>query len=92
MIPKQKKSNKQIVVDVVDQGAEEHIERLGNDFDEESITQNFRNVARQGNLSPRHMEKVKSAVKGRKKVAKDNSSLPSTRVQTRTTLTKSSAQ
>lgn len=86
------KSNIQIAAVFNDQGGEEHRETTSVDYDDESIAQNFRNVARQGDLSPRHLEKVKSAAKGKKKAPKDTSSLPSNGVQTRRTLNKSSAQ
>ncbi|XP_019253806.1 PREDICTED: uncharacterized protein LOC109232489 [Nicotiana attenuata] len=59
-------------------------------MDQESTTQNFINVARRGDLSPRQMEKVKSAAKGRKKQQKENMAAPTAGVQTRRTLTKSS--
>lgn len=61
----------------------------GKDLDKESTTQNFLNVARQGDLSPRHMEQGKSAAKGRKKQGKDPSTTTAG-VQTRRALTKSS--
>lgn len=64
----------------------------GRDMDQESTTQNFLSVARQGYLSPRHIEKVKSAAKGRKKQHKDTSTVPVVGVQTRRTLTKSRNQ
>lgn len=47
------------------------------------------NIARQGDLSPRQIDKVKSAVKGRKKQQKELPSVPTTGVQTRRTLSKS---
>ncbi|XP_016484601.1 uncharacterized protein LOC107805125 [Nicotiana tabacum] len=39
----------------------------GKDLDDESTTQNFLNIARQGDISPRQMEKGKLAGRGRKK-------------------------
>ncbi|XP_070017818.1 uncharacterized protein [Nicotiana sylvestris] len=44
-----------------------HAEHKGRDMDEESTTQNFLNVAKQGDLSPRLIDIVKSATKGKKK-------------------------
>lgn len=61
-------------------------------MDQESTVQNFFYVARQGDLSPRHMGKVKSAAKGRKKQQKDNTTVHTGGVQTRRTLTKSNNQ
>lgn len=51
---------------------EENIKIKGKDLDEESTAQNIINVARQGDISPRHIEKGKSAAKGNKKQVKDN--------------------
>lgn len=62
------------------------------DLDEESTAQNCLNVAKQGDLSPRHIEKVKSAVKGRKKQVKEIFSSTTGGVQTRRTLNKSHNQ
>ncbi|XP_019232504.1 PREDICTED: uncharacterized protein LOC109213198 [Nicotiana attenuata] len=45
-------------------------------MDEESTAQNFINVAKQGDLSPRHMEQAKSTLKGRRKQAKETSTAP----------------
>lgn len=45
-------------------------------LDEQSTAKNFLNVARQGDLSPRHIEKGKSTIKGRNKHLKDNPSGP----------------
>lgn len=64
------------------------MEITGKDLDEKSTAQNFINVARQGDISPRQMEKGKAAAKGKKKKVKDNPSGPTTLVQTRRTLTK----
>ncbi|XP_070022141.1 uncharacterized protein [Nicotiana sylvestris] len=60
--------------------------RAGQDLDEESTTQNFQNVARQGDLSPRIVEKAKSAAKERKKHQKENPTVPAGGVQTRRNL------
>lgn len=68
---------------------ENQYEGRGKDFDEESTTQNFMNMARQGDLSPRHMDKVKSVGKGRKKQQKESSSIRNTGVETRRSITKS---
>lgn len=38
---------------------EENLGGKGRDLDEESTTQNFRNVATQGDLSPRQMDRGK---------------------------------
>lgn len=59
------------------------------DLDRRSSTQNFRNVARQGDLSPRYMEKTKSAGRGRKKKEKESSAVQTVGVQTRMTISKS---
>lgn len=76
-----------------EQGFGDHFNILGKDLDEESSAQNFRNIARQGDLSPRHNNKGKSATKGRnknaKESAKNSSVLPLTKIQTRRALTKS---
>lgn len=42
----------------------------GQDMDEESTAQNFKHIARQGDLSPRVMDKVKSAGRGKKRNTK----------------------
>ncbi|XP_070042161.1 uncharacterized protein [Nicotiana tomentosiformis] len=44
-------------------------------MDQESTAQNSQNVARQGDLSPRHMKKAKLAAKGRKMQQKDNNTV-----------------
>nr|XP_009587917.1 uncharacterized protein LOC104085557 [Nicotiana tomentosiformis] len=62
------------------------------DLDEDSTPQNFLNVARQGDLSPRHIEKVKSVAKGRKKQIKKTSTVLTGGEQTRRTLTESQNQ
>lgn len=49
----------------------ENLGVVGRDMDEESTTQNFQKVARQGDLFPRHSERGKSVEKGRKKQHKD---------------------
>lgn len=60
----------------------------GKDMDAESTKQNFIHVAMQGDISPRIMEKVKSAGRGRRKQAKEpNTQAPG--VQTRRTISKS---
>lgn len=42
-------------------------ERIGKDMDEETTTQNFTNIARQCDLSPRQIDKVNSFGRGKKK-------------------------
>lgn len=77
------------------EGAKEiefNADHVGKVMDEESIAHNFLNIAKQGDLSPRHIEKVKSAAKGRKKQIKESSTSPTGGVQTRRTLTKSQNQ
>lgn len=68
---------------------EDNVEGKGKDMDEESITHNFRKVARQGDLSPRHLDKAKSTGKDRKKQQKEISIVSNIGVQTRRTLSKS---
>ncbi|XP_019240885.1 PREDICTED: uncharacterized protein LOC109220870 [Nicotiana attenuata] len=58
------------------------------DMDEESTAQNFLNIARQGDLSPRQIDQVKSAAKGKRKQTKEASTVPTGGVQTRRTLSK----
>lgn len=65
------------------------MEKSGKDLDEESTTQNFLNVAKRGDISPRLIEKVKSAAKGRRKQFKDTPAILFTGVQTRRAITKS---
>lgn len=48
-----------------------NLEVQGKDLDEEYTIQNFINIARQGDISPRQIEKGKSTGKGRKKQQKD---------------------
>lgn len=72
---------------IIDKG--ENMEKSGKDLDEESTTQNFLNVAKRGDISPRLIEKVKSAAKGRRKQLKDTPAIPFTGVQTRKAITKS---
>lgn len=67
----------------------DHAEQKGRDIDEESTAQNFLNVAKKGDLSPRLIEIVKSATKGRKKQSKETSTVPASGVQTRRTQSKS---
>lgn len=55
----------------------------GQDMDEEYTAQNFKHIARQDDLSPRVMDKVKSVGRGRKKQQKENTSVPGNGVQTR---------
>lgn len=47
------------------------------------------NDARQGDLSPRHIDKVKSVGRGRKKQQKENTSIYGIGVQMRRTITNS---
>lgn len=61
----------------------------GKDLDEESTAQNFMNVARQGDLSPRLIAKGKSTGKCRKKQQKDITNIQPTGVQTRRNISKS---
>lgn len=61
----------------------------GKDLDAESTCQNFRNVARQGDISPRFMEKGKSVGRGRKKHAKEVPSVQPLGVQTMRLVSKS---
>ncbi|XP_019246470.1 PREDICTED: uncharacterized protein DDB_G0290685-like [Nicotiana attenuata] len=65
-----------------------HAKKTGRDMDEESSIQNILNVAKQGDLSPRHIEQVKSAAKGRRKQTKETSNATVGGVQTRRTLSK----
>ncbi|XP_009803099.2 uncharacterized protein [Nicotiana sylvestris] len=53
-----------------------HEELKGRDMDEESTAQKFLNVVKQGDLSPRLIELVKSATKGKKKQSKETSIVP----------------
>ncbi|XP_059289380.1 uncharacterized protein LOC132042890 [Lycium ferocissimum] len=79
-----------VALPVVAHGAksgEEIKEFIGIDRDEESTAQNFHNVAREGDLSPRQIEKGKSGGKQRKK--HQNNSAHVSGVQTRRTLSKS---
>lgn len=87
MAPKPRKSN--IVAALGDNDVDDQVDRLGKDLDAKSTTQNFLNVAKQGDLSPRHIDKVKTTAKGRKKQPKDITDVPTGGVQTRRTLTKS---
>lgn len=59
------------------------------EMDAESTTQKFINVARQGDISPRQMEIGKSAGRGKKKQARDTTTVQFPGVQTRRTLSKS---
>lgn len=72
-----------------DNVAEEEVFKIGHDMDQEYTNQNFQNIARQGDLSPRQIEKAKSAAKGKKKQHKESNTAPTGGVQTRRTLTKS---
>lgn len=63
--------------------------RGGKDLYEESTAQNFRNAARQGDISPRFVEKGKSIGKSRRKQAKETSSGILAGVQTKRTVSKS---
>ncbi|XP_070032135.1 uncharacterized protein [Nicotiana tomentosiformis] len=68
MVPKLQKPNTVDALGVNDANdVDEEVDRTCKDLDQESTAQNFLNVARQGDLSPRHIEKAKSAAKGRKK-------------------------
>lgn len=64
------------------------LEAKGKDLDQESTTQNILNIARKGDLSPRHIEKGKSTGKGKKKQLKDTHILQPASVQTRRTISK----
>lgn len=58
-------------------------------MDEESAAQNFMNVARRGNLSPRQIESGKLAGRGRKKQTKEIPSVQAVGVQIRRNISKS---
>lgn len=60
----------------------------GQDMDEEYTAQNFKHIARQDDLSPRVMDKVKLG-RGRKKKQKENTSVLGNGVQTRRACSKS---
>lgn len=68
---------------------ENNVEKNGPDMDEESTTQNFMHIARQGDLSPRVIDKVKSAGRGKKKQQNENTKVPGSGVQTRRVVSKS---
>ncbi|XP_019232974.1 PREDICTED: uncharacterized protein LOC109213617 [Nicotiana attenuata] len=53
-------------------GLEEATKTKGKDLDEESTTQNFKRVASQGDLSPRHMDTGRSVGRGKKKNQREN--------------------
>lgn len=75
------------------QGATVEGEELGKtdlDIEEESTAQNFNKVARHGDISPRQIEKRKSAGKLRNKHQRNTSAPPG--VQTRRTTSKSNVQ
>ncbi|KAM3376682.1 hypothetical protein P3S68_015397 [Capsicum galapagoense] len=79
-----------VAVPVVAQSAwpgDEDNEFTGIDRDEESTAQNFQNISREGNLSPRQIEKGKSGGKQRKK--QRDSSEPTSGMQTRRSASKS---
>lgn len=61
----------------------------GKDLDAESTTQNFMHVTRQGNISPRPMDKGRSAGRGKKRQTKEAPSVQAPGVQTRRTISKS---
>lgn len=58
-------------------------EGKGRDLDEESTCQNFKNVARQADISPRHMDQGKSAGSGNKKLVREVPSILPFGVKTR---------
>lgn len=62
----------QIAPQIQHDGEEVKLGATGKDLDQESTTQNFYNVTREGAVSPREIEKKKSTSKGRKKQQKDH--------------------
>lgn len=69
LIPRPTKN--QVMATEQHMGREENQHANSRDLDEESIAQNLMNVSRRGDLSPRHMEKITSAGRGRRKQSKD---------------------
>lgn len=67
----------------------EKLRGAGKDMDEESTTQNFQNVTRKGDLSPRHVDRRKSVGQGRKKQHKNTANIQPSGVQIRRTISKS---
>jgi len=75
---------------VQDNAEEEQLKRnKGKNMDAESTTQNFINVSRKGDISPRQIETGKSAVRGKKKQPRVTFVVQVTGVQTRRTIFKS---
>nr|XP_016509082.1 PREDICTED: uncharacterized protein LOC107826604 [Nicotiana tabacum] len=64
----------QLAAQQKDHGNNENVGGKWRDMDEESTARNFMNVARQGDLSPREIEKGKSAGRGKKKQSIENQS------------------
>lgn len=76
---------------VVDTGVKESQDQeylARRDMDEESTTQNFMNIAKQGKLSPRHIEQGKSAAKEKKRNNKEQPIVATGGVKTRRGLSK----
>lgn len=69
LIPKPTKN--QIAAAEQQKKMEDNTGGKGRDLDVESTSQNFMNIARQGDLSPKHIEKGKSVGRGRKKQVKE---------------------
>lgn len=84
--------NSNIMASLGDKEVAVRSEHAAKDMDDESTAQNFLNIAKQGDLSPRHIDQVKSDAKGRKKQVKETSTAPTGGVQMRRTLTKSQNQ
>ncbi|XP_019231592.1 PREDICTED: uncharacterized protein LOC109212408 [Nicotiana attenuata] len=80
-----KSTKNQIATTEQQKDMEDDTSSKGRDLDAESTCQNFRNVARQGDISPRFMEKGKSAGRGRKKQVEEVPNVQPTGVQTRRT-------
>ncbi|XP_019257603.1 PREDICTED: uncharacterized protein LOC109235805 [Nicotiana attenuata] len=79
----------QIEFPVENEGNADNLEGKGRDLDAESTCQNFRNIAKQGDLSPRYLDKGKSVGRGKKGQPKENVQSVVPGVQTRRTLSKS---
>lgn len=90
LIPKPIKN--QMITQEHNDDEEQNQRAKGRNLDEKSTVQNFMHVARQDDISPRQMEKGKSAGKGKRKQANDTPSLQAPGVQTRRTVYKSSNQ
>lgn len=85
----QKPIKTQMVAHWEDKGYEENLGVMGRDLDEETSAQNFLNVAKQADLSPRLIDKGRSTCRGKKKQPKETPSTIPARVQTRRTVSKS---